>query len=160
MRAMASLSWQLYRSLFFSPLPSGLATLFLLVNGFVFWLILSFLNDPRAPIGAPLALFFGGTAFFWIVLLFLTPILTMRSIAEERRSGSLESLLTAPVTAGQVVVGKFLGALAAYLFLWLPTLVYAVIVAVYGSLDWGPVAAGYVGVLGIGALFLAVGIFG
>jgi len=67
--------------------------------------------------------------------------------------------MTAPVTETQVVVGKYLAALAFYMTLWLPTVLYAVIVASYSDLDWGPLASAYVGVLGIGALFLSVGLF-
>jgi len=147
------------RAYFFSPLAYGVMTLLLLVNGGVFWVIVSFLNDPRAQFGAPLQLFFGQTIFFWLVLLFVAPVLTMRLISEERRSGTIEVLMTAPVTEGQVIVGKYLAALVFYVFLWAPTLVYAVIVDYHSEVDWGPVAAGYIGVVGIGALFLAVGTF-
>jgi len=145
------------RAYFFSPLAYIVAALLLLVNGSVFWLIVSYLNDPRAGIGAPLELFFGQTVFFWLVLLFVAPVLTMRLISEERRSGTIEVLMTAPVTEGQVVVGKYLAALGFYLFLWIPTLAYPAVLARYGEVDWGPVASGYLGILGIGALFLAVG---
>ena len=147
------------RAYFLSPLAYVVLTLFLVVNGFVFWLILSFLTDPRSRIGAPLELFFGQTVFFWLVLLFVTPILTMRLIAEERKSGTIEVLMTAPVSEAQVVLGKYAAALVFYLFLWLPTLVYVAIIAWYGSVDPGPVASGYLGILGIGAVFLAIGIF-
>lgn len=146
------------RAYFFSPLAYVVLTLVMLINGFVFSLIVSFLNDPRAT-GAPLELFFGQTLFFWLVLLFVAPILTMRLISEERRSGTIEVLTTAPVTENQIVVGKYLAALLFYAFLWLPTLVYALIIDFYGELDWGPVASGYLGVLGVGALFLAIGTF-
>ena len=146
------------RAYFFSPLAYIVAALLLLVNGLVFWLIVSYLNDPRAQIGAPLELFFGQTLYFWLVLLFVAPVLTMRLLSEERRSGTLEVLMTAPVTEGQVVVGKYLAALGFYLFLWLPTLTYALVLDHYGEVDWGPVASGYLGVLGIGMLFLAIGL--
>jgi ABC-2 type transport system permease protein len=134
------------RAYFFAPLAYVVAALLLLVNGAVFWLIVSYLNDPRAGIGAPLELFFGQTVFFWLVLLFVAPVVTMRLLSEERRSGTIEVLMTAPVTETMVVVGKYLAALIFYLFLWLPTVVY------------GPVAAGYVGIVGIGALLLAAGV--
>lgn len=146
------------RSYFFSPLAYIVLALLLLVNGGVFYIIISFLSDPRAPAGAPLQFFFSGF-FFWLVLMFVAPILTMRLLSEERRSGTIEVLMTAPVTESQVVIGKFLAALGFYLFLWLPTLAYAVIVGHYSAVDWGPVASGYLGVLGIGALFLSVGTF-
>lgn len=147
------------RAYFFSPLAYVVLTFFLLVNGYVFWLIVSYLNDPRAQAGAPLELFFGQTIFFWLVLLFVTPVLTMRLLSEERRSGTIEMLMTAPVTETQVVLGKYVAALGYYAFLWLPTLVYVWVVAHFGSVDPGPVLSGYLGVLGIGALFLAVGLF-
>ena len=143
---------------FFSPLAYVVAALLLLVNGAVFWLIVSYLNDPRAGIGAPLELFFGQTVFFWLVLLFVAPVVTMRLLSEERRSGTIEVLMTAPVTEAKVVVGKYLAALIFFLFLWLPTVVYAVILSIYSEVDWGPVASGYVGIVGIGALLLAAGV--
>ena len=105
-------------------------------------------------------LFFGDTFFFWLVLLFVTPILTMRLLAEERRSGTIESLMTAPVTEIQVVIGKYLAALLFYLFLWAPTLIYVVLIARDSSVDWGPIASGYLGVVMIGAVFMAAGVFG
>lgn len=147
------------RAYFFSPLAYVVLFFFLVINGFVFAMIISFLNDPRSPAGRPLDLFFGGTLFFWILLLFIAPVLTMRLLSEELRSGSIEVLMTAPVTEGQVVAGKYLAALAFYLFLWLPTLAYAGVVAHYSEVDWGPILAGYLGILGIGALFLSVGLF-
>ncbi len=156
--AVATLAREL-RAYFFSPLAYAILTLFMLVNGFVFWVIVSFLSDPRARIGAPLELFFGQTVYFWLVLLCIVPVLTMRLLAEERKSGTIEVLMTAPVTETQVVLGKYFAALLFYLCLWLPTLVYVAIIARHGQVDAGPVAAGYLGVLGVGALFLAVGLF-
>ena len=67
------------------PGLSAITGLILLVNGFVFWIIVSFLSDPQARIGAPLEFFFGQTFFFWLVLLFVTPVVTMRLLSEERR---------------------------------------------------------------------------
>jgi len=147
------------RAYFFSPLAWVVLFFFLLINGFIFAVIVLFLNDPRSPAGPPLELFFGGTLFFWLILLFIGPVLTMRLLSEELRSGSIEVLMTAPVTEAEVVVGKYLAALTFYLFLWLPTLVYAGLIAWQSEVDWGPVMAGYLGILGIGALFLAVGLF-
>ncbi len=149
------------RAYFFSPLAYVVLTFFLLIKGYVFSLIVGFLADPRAGADtAPLKLFFGDTFFFWLILLFITPILTMRLLAEERRTGSIESLMTAPVSEGQVVMGKYLAALGFYAFLWLPTLAYVAIIARNSEVDAGPILAGYLGVLTIGGLFLAIGIFG
>jgi ABC-2 type transport system permease protein len=159
MRAVWATFTRELRAYFFSPLAYVVLFFFLVVNGIVFTLVISFLNDPRSPGGPPLTLFFGGTFFFWLTLIFLLPVLTMRLLSEEYRSGSIEVLMTAPVTETQVVAGTYLAALVFYLFLWLPTLAYSGIVGHFNKVDWGPVAAGYLGVVGIGAMFLAVGLF-
>jgi len=83
----------------------------------------------------------------------------MRLVSEELRSGSIEVLMTAPVTEGQVIGGKFLAALTFYAFLWFPTVAYALMISLYEKVSWGPIGAGYLGLLLIGALFLSMGIF-
>jgi len=144
------------RAFFFSPLAYVMLFFFLVVTGVIFVYIVGQLNNPASPGGPPLKFFFTAT---WLMLLLLGPLLTMRLVSEELRSGSIEVLMTAPVTEGQVIAGKFLAALTFYAFLWLPTLGYAGMIALYEKVDWGPVVAGYLGVLLIGALFLAIGIF-
>jgi ABC-2 type transport system permease protein len=142
------------RAYFLSPLAYALLFFLLLANGILFTMILVFLNDPLAPPGRPLDFFFGSS---WWMLIFVGPLLTMRLLAEERKSGTIEVLMTAPVTEAQVVLGKYLAALAFFVVLWLPTLVYAGIVAFYSEIDWGVVAAGYLGVVLVGGLILSVG---
>lgn len=142
---------------FSSPLAYVVMTAFLLMQGYIFYLLVSFLNDPQTPAMTPLRLFFGGTIFFWLFLLFVVPVITMRLIAEERRSGTIEVLLTSPLTEYQVVIGKFLAALAFYVALWLPTVLYVLILKRHSEIDLGPVVAGYIGVLLLGFLFVAVG---
>ncbi|MCI0548578.1 MAG: ABC transporter permease subunit [Candidatus Rokubacteria bacterium] len=94
-----------------------------------------------------------------VVLLFLIPMLTMRLFAEEKRAGTIELLLTYPVRDGEVLFGKFLAALALYVLLLALTLLYPVMIASYARLEWGAVLTGYLGLLFLGATFLAVGIF-
>ena len=142
---------------FSSPLAYIVMTAFLLMQGYIFYLIVSFLNNPQTPAMTPLRLFFGGTIFFWLFLLFVVPVITMRLLAEERRSGTIEVLLTSPVSEAQVVVGKFAAALIFYAFLWLPTVLYVVVLKRNSEIDLGPVVAGYIGVLLLGFLFLSVG---
>ena len=144
---------------FSSPLAYIVMTAFLLMQGYIFYLIVSFLNNPQTPAMTPLRLFFGGTIFFWLFLLFVVPVITMRLIAEERRSGTIEVLLTSPVTEVQVIAAKFAAALTFYVALWLPTVLYVVVLTRHSEIDLGPVLAGYVGVLLLGFLFLAVGTF-
>jgi len=158
MRKLAALVRRELLAYFSSPLAYVILTAFLFINGYVFYLIVAFLNDPRTQAMAPLRLIFGGTIFFWLFLLFVVPVITMRLLAEERRTGTLEVLLTSPVSEGQVVVGKFLAAFVFYLFLWLPTLVYVWILASHARIDVGPVLAGYLGIALLGVLFLSVGL--
>ncbi len=144
---------------FSSPLAYLVLTVFLLLQGYIFYMIMAFINQPGAGVAEPFELLFGGTIFFWLYLLFIVPVITMRLVAEERKSGTIEVLLTAPVTEGQVIVGKFLAALTFYIVLWLPTTVYVMILSFHAEIDLGPVAAGYLGVLLLGVLFLGAGIF-
>jgi len=156
--ALAVLKREL-RAYFYSPLAYILLTFFLLVQGYYFWILVSYLSDPRFPAGKPLELFFGETIFPWLVMIFAGTFLPMRLLSEELRSGTIETLMTAPISETQVVLGKYFAALVFYLFLWSPTLVYVAIIRWKTPVDWGPVAASYLGIFGIGALFLAVGIF-
>lgn len=147
------------RAYFVSPMAWVVLTFFLFVQGWIFSLVVGFLADPRSAAGATPFDFFFGSFFFWFTLLFIVPVITMRLVAEERRSGTLESLMTAPITEAQVVLAKFTAALAFYTFLWLPTLLYPVLVGRHTEIDWGPLAAGYLGTLLIGAMALSVGLF-
>lgn len=143
---------------FYSPLAYVILTFFLLINGHFFWEVVRFLSDPRFSGSiTPLEAFFQNT---WLFLLFITPMLTMRLLSEERRSGTIESLMTAPVTEIEVVLGKFLAVLLFYVFLWVPTFAYVIVIARNSDMDWGPVASGYLGVVAVGALFLSIGVFG
>ncbi len=159
MRKTWAIVWRELIAYFSSPLAYIVMTAFLLLQGYIFFLIVSILNNPQTPAMTPLRLFFGGTIFFWLFLLFVVPVITMRLIAEERRSGTIEVLLTSPVTEVQVVVGKFSAALIFYVFLWLPTILYVLVLMRHSEIDLGPVVAGYFGVLLLGFLFLAVGTF-
>ncbi|MCX7805597.1 MAG: ABC transporter permease subunit [Planctomycetota bacterium] len=128
---------------------TGAAFLFLTGARFAF----DFVRTRQAEI-KPLA-----TICYWLPL-FLAPLITMRMLAEEKRSGTFEVMVAAPVTDAEVVLGKFLGALGFYAALLLPTLSYVGALAYYseGPLDVGPVAAGYLGMLLAGGLYLSLGL--
>src|SRR5262245_2406459 len=83
--------------------------------------------------------------------------MTMRLFAEERRSGTIETLLTAPIGTTAIVVGKFVAALVTYLVMWMPTVLYLVILRRTGDVDWQVAATSYLGVALIGAGYLAIG---
>jgi ABC-2 type transport system permease protein len=93
-----------------------------------------------------------------VVLLFFMPMLTMRLFAEEKKSGTIELLLTYPVRDGEVLAGKYTAALALYLILLGLTLLYPGLIAYFTQVEWGPVATGYLGLVLTGAVFLAVGV--
>lgn len=99
------------------------------------------------------------TFFFWASLFFvvLVPAVTMRLFAEERRTGSLELLVTLPLSDLQVVMGKYLSALALLAVALLLTASYPVSMAILGDLDWGPVFGGYLGLLLLGAALCGIG---
>ena len=81
----------------------------------------------------------------------------MRTFAEERRSGTIETLLTAPVTPAGIVLGKYLAVLTTYCAMWAPTVLYVVVLRKTGSIDWHTVGSSYLGLFGVGAAYLALG---
>lgn len=147
-------------SFFVSPLAYVVLTSWLVWNGVVFWILTEFYARNAVASGAstPLSGFFGGSALFFIPLLVFVPILTMRLIAAEKQSGTIEILMTAPVSEESVIIGKYAAALVMWCVLWLPTVIYAWIMSQYGSVDWGAVASSYFGIFCLGAYFMAVGL--
>jgi ABC-2 type transport system permease protein len=143
---------------FSSPLAYIVLTAFLLLQGALFYLIVAYMTKPGVSTMEILRTFYGGTFFYWFFLV-VVPLITMRLVAEERRSGTIEVLLTAPVTETQVILGKFVSAWIFYLALWLPTIVYVLLLRRHTDIDWGPVAASYIGVVLIGGLFIALGLY-
>lgn len=142
---------------FVSPMAWIILTFFLIVQGIIMSIIVGSLSDPRVTADlTPFYVLFS-SFFFWFLQLFLAPVITMRLLPEERRSGTIEALMTAPVTENQVVVAKFAAAWSFLGFLWSTTLVYPVLVGRYTEIDWGPLASGYLGTMAVGALFLSAG---
>ncbi|HWA26736.1 MAG TPA: ABC transporter permease [Lacunisphaera sp.] len=146
------------RSLLYNPSTYVAAVLFLLVMGFIFVGILAdYSNAPQET--PPAAVFFKA---FFVPVFFMVPLLTMKSFAEERRLGTLETLLTAPVSTAEVVLGKFSAAYLFYLALWGSTLGFHYILQIYARdvryLDSGPLIGGYLFIAVSGLLFIAVGI--
>lgn len=159
MRNVGTLAGREWRALFYSPIAYIVGTVFLVLQGFTFWFLVSVLTNPFAVLDVSvIQLFFGATFWFWLGLLLVAPAITMRLLSEEQRSGSLELLLTAPVTPAEVVIAKFLGAFIFYGLLWAPTALYWVLLRQFTVFDLGPILAGYLGILLMGALFLAVGL--
>jgi ABC-2 type transport system permease protein len=147
-------------SFFVSPLAYVVLTSWLIFTGLTFWILTEFYarNAVASGTDTPLSGFFGGSALFFIPLLVFVPVLTMRLIAAERQSGTLEVLMTAPVSDASIIWGKYGAALAMWGVLWAPTAIYAWIMNQYGSVDWGAVASSYFGIFCLGTYFMAIGL--
>ncbi len=140
-------------SLFCSPIA------YIVIAGF--WLVtagMAVWNAEAFGPGKPATL---RDIFMWtpFVLTIVIPAMTMRSIAEEVRSGTFETLMTAPVSDAQVVLGKYLATLAFYLIMVAGTFIFPIVMALYGNPDWGEMAALYFGLLLLGVCFTAFSMF-
>jgi ABC-2 type transport system permease protein len=94
-----------------------------------------------------------------VLVLFVMPMITMRTYSEEKRSGTIELLLTSPLTDLQIVLGKFLGAMALYGVMLAVTLIHVAILFIYGNPEWKPIATAYLGLLLLGGSFISLGLF-
>ena len=151
MREVAVVFRRELKSYFLSPIAYVFGVLFL---GILLWLAATaqIVNGQQANMES----FFG---MLPVVFLFFLPGLTMRLWAEERRSGTLELLMTFPVRIGQLISGKFFAALAFLALMLLLTLGLPITLSSVGGLDWGPVIGAYVATLLLAGSYLAVGMF-
>jgi ABC-2 type transport system permease protein len=157
------------RLYFSSPIAWVILTIFLFIAGYFFYSIFAFYT--RASMQSMMNPAMGRElnvtdsvlrplfSNISVILLLLMPLVTMRLFAEERRSGTIELLLTYPVRDGAVLVGKYLAALALYGVMLALTLVYPALVLYFARVEWGVLLTGYLGLLLMGAAFLAVGLF-
>ena len=136
---------------FYSPIAYVTGFVFLLATGLFFILVTL---SPGAE--ASLRPLFEVMS---VVLVFVVPLLTMRTISEELSSGTVESLMTAPVTENEVILGKFLGVLLFYVGTLAMTVLYLVIISRFSTPESGLIVFGYLGMILLGALYIAVGIF-
>jgi ABC-2 type transport system permease protein len=156
MRGTLTIFRREFASLFFSPLAWILLVVSLFVNGVFFYVALTV---GGGDVTSALELSLGGGWPFWAFLVFLPPLLTMRMLSEEARSGTLEYLLTAPVSDASVVIGKFLAATSFFAVLWSSILFYGAMVQRIGvPPDWGGVVGGYIGSVLVSGLFVAIGL--
>ena len=138
------------KSDFTAPVAYIVTALFLIIAGILFYSTF-FLYDR-----AELRQYFSSLP---VLLAFFIPALTMRIFAEERRVGSIETLMTLPVTEVDVVTGKYLASFLSTLIMIAPTLLYILPAVIFGSPDFGPIIGGYVGTIFLCASFTAIGIF-
>jgi len=137
---------------FLSPIAYAVIAMFLFAAGLAFGLG-TFIPGGEASLRSLFE--------FWIVLIlvFVLPMLTMRLVSDELRSGTIETLMTAPVTELEVVVGKFTGAFVFYLILLAALLLYPILLQMYGEVDGWLMVCNYLGLLLLGGLYIAAGLF-
>jgi ABC-2 type transport system permease protein len=156
------------QSYFRSPIAYTVLTLWALIGGFFFYFGLKFFVE-RSQESAMTGQSFPMNINEWIVrplmsninvvALFLIPMITMRLFAEEKRSGTIELLMTSPINDIEIVLGKWLAALGLYTIMLCVSLLNMAILFRYGQPDWRPMAVGYLGLLLQGGCLLAIGTF-
>jgi len=155
-------------SYFVSPIAYLLLTVSAVVSGFFFWVIL------RGFVAEGLEMTMRGENFpmnineqivrpilmnVAVIFLFFLPLITMRLFAEEKRTGTIELLATSPVHDIEIILGKWLAALMLYAAMLLMPALNFIFLFIYGNPDWKPLAVGYLGLLLLGGVFLAIGTF-
>ena len=159
--------------IFWTLLRRELASFFLSLSGYViiaavalllglsFVVLIAGLGSD--PFTAPVTEMFYETFYFWLILLLATPIITMRSFALEKATGTFETLMTTPVGDAQVVAAKFTAAVFFFMVAWLPLLACLFLVRHFtnqaSALDLGTVGGMYLGIFLVGGLFLSLGTF-
>jgi ABC-2 type transport system permease protein len=158
------------RSYFASPIAYVVIGLFALLYGYFFVTLLAYfirmsmqagqfgMQGPQS-MNVNQQVIRGVMQNVTILVLFLMPMVTMRSYAEEKRSGTIELLLTSPLTDFQIVMGKFFGALALWGVMLAVSLIHMALLFVYGNPEWKPILTAYLGLLLLGGCFIALGLF-
>jgi ABC-2 type transport system permease protein len=137
------------RAIFASPIAYAIVSVFLLVMGYTFTTVL-FLNRT----GSLIHIFFQAAVLFLLIV----PVITMRLVAEERRTGTLELLLTSPVQEIEVVLAKFVASMTIVALMLVLSSSYAIVLGLYGDPEWGPIYSGFLGLLLLGGALAAIGL--
>jgi len=156
------------RSYFASPIAYITIGFFALLYGWFYFAILAFfvrssmqaggLNGQQ-PMNINQVLIRQLLQNVTILILFIMPMVTMRTYSEEKRSGTIELLLTSPLSDFQIILGKFFGALALWAIMLAVSLIHIALLFVYGNPEWKPIATAYLGLLLLGGCFISVGLF-
>ena len=168
MRNVLAIAHKELRSYFASPIAYIVIGFFALLYGFFFIAIMRYFVGQSMQAGL-----MGGAQSMnvnqqlirpllqnvTVVILFLMPMITMRTYSEEKRSGTIELLLTSPVTDFEIVMGKFLGAMTLYCAMLAVTLIHLAVLFLYGRPEWKPILTSYLGLVLFGGCFISVGLF-
>lgn len=156
MRGLSAVYRRELSALFATPLAWILLAGTLFLNGFLMLLVL---EEAGGDVSATIEITLGGSWIFWLLLATIPPILTMGMLAGEYRSGTMEFLLTAPVTDGAVVTGKFLAATTFMAALWSSYLIYGLTFTLLGTPpDWYPLVGAFIGAVLASGLFCGIGL--
>jgi ABC-2 type transport system permease protein len=167
MRNILAIAGKELRSYFASPIAYIVIGCFAALYGFFFIAILRYFvgASMQAGLTGPQAMNVNQQLIrpllqnVTVVVLFLLPMVTMRTYSEEKRSGTIELLLTSPLTDFQIVIGKFLGAMALYLAMLAVTLFHFAVLFYFGRPEWKPVLTAYLGLILFGGCFISLGLF-
>ncbi|MFC1726246.1 ABC transporter permease subunit [candidate division KSB1 bacterium] len=172
MRRVTAVAYRELKSYFVSPIAYFVIAIFLLITGYFFYALLSNFVDytfsssaqaqyyRTAPPKVNVNMMVIRPLFhnISIVVIFMLPLITMKLFAEEKKQGTIELLLTSPITQLEIILGKYLAAFLLYSAMLLPTVLYMVMLFVYGNPQFTPVLTGYLGLLLLGGSFIAIGI--
>jgi len=168
MRNALAIAGKELRSYFASPIGWVICGLFSLIFGWFFYTYVEYFltasmrqaaGGGGTPMNINLSLIRPLFSNATVIVLFVLPSITMRTYSEEKRSGTIELLLTSPLTDWEIIIGKFLGAMGLYCTMLVATLLYMAVLFAYGQPEWRPLVAGYVGLLLIGGSFISMGLF-
>jgi len=164
-RNITAIAGKEMRSYFSSPMAYIVIGFFLLPFGVFFYLYLQAFAQQTLRMAQ-----FGGSMNInqqvirgvlqnaSVIILFIMPMITMRTYSEEKRSGTIELLLTSPVSDLEIILGKFFGALGLYVAMLGATLLYIAVLFVFGNPEWRPLIAAYLGLLLMGGAFVSIGL--
>ena len=165
MRNIIAIADRELRSYFASPIAYIIIGFFLLPFGVFFYLYLAaFVRQglQQAQFGGAMNINQNVIRYVLqnasVIILFIMPMITMRTYSEEKRSGTIELLLTSPLTDVEIILGKFFGALGLYIAMLSVTLPYMGILFYYGNPEWRPLVAAYLGLLLMGGAFVSLGL--
>ena len=164
MRHVPTLMRRELAAYFLSPIAYLILLAFQVIAWVNFYQLVEVLKQPQIAFSGlqnPMNTYISESSTFWIAMMVAIPALTMRLLAEERRAGTIESLLTTPITEAEVVLGKWLAGVAMYVVLLLPFVIYLPILRHYGKFpfDLGPLISLGIGLTTAGMMFVAIGLF-
>ena len=157
------------KAFFSSPIAYTVIVMFQIMSGYFFYSVVRYYDsmstyaNRRHQTWEALSLMDGIFRPMYdnisVLLLFLVPIITMRLFAEEKKSGTIEMLFTYPLKDQEIITGKFLASLTVLVTMYIPTLLYPIIISMFGKIEWPVIVSTYLGLILMGMSFLSLGIF-